>query len=313
LPDTNAGMALQDVLLSWGIQSEKIKGVNDVRMRFLPAVTEKKLTGNLIEFETEYNEKYRVKYRSLISKGSNGRVYEGYRSTNGGKGYTPLIVKKTKACLNALRECVVQAMVYESIPENCPRIYNVFRTKNNLWIFMQDLRKVESNSYTLYHWLNKMSSNFIGNKEMAITTILGKVFSLLLELQQKYMFKHGDLHSDNIYIRSSPLKIKDVFLIDFGYSMVKDRTKHSSSPYWLEYKGGVDCSILLWSLWNNEAFRKAASVDMLKWVSSKLIINGFDLKTLHTSADLYQKIDGFSEKDLTILNTQIVAREFLSF
>ena len=307
------GMALQEVLSSWGINSEKIKGVNDVRMRFLPAVSEKKLTGNLLEFETGRNEKYRIKYRSLISKGSNGRVYEGHRSTNGGKGYTPLIVKKTKACLNSLRECVIQAMVYESIPENCPRIYNVFRTKNNLWIFMQDLRKVESNSYTLYHWLNKMSSNFIGSKEVAVIEILGRVFSMLVELQQKYMFKHGDLHTDNIYIRSSPLKVKDVFLIDFGYSMVKDRTKYSSSPYWLEYKDGVDCAILLWSLWNNEAFRKAASVDMLKWISGKLVVNGFNLKTLYTSADLYQKIDGFSEEDLTPLNTRIVAREFLTF
>jgi hypothetical protein len=127
------------------------------------------------------------------------------------------------------------------------------------------------------------------------------------------MFKHGDLHTDNIYIRSSPLKVKDVFLIDFGYSMVKDRTKHSSSPYWLEYKDGVDCSILLWSLWQNEAFRKAASVDMLKWISGKLVVNGFDLKTLHTSADLYQKIDGFSAGELEPMNTRIVAREFLSF
>jgi hypothetical protein len=70
---------------------------------------------------------------------------------------------------------------------------------------------------------------------------------------------------------------------------------------------------LLWSLWQNEAFRKAASVDMLKWISGKLVVNGFDLKTLHTSADLYQKIDGFSEGELEPMNTRIVAREFLSF
>ena len=96
--------------------------------------------------------------------------------------------------------------------------------------------------------------------------------------------------------------------------MIKDTGSHSSSPYWLEYKNGVDCAILLWSLHRIQVFRENASHEILDWISRKLILtDGFDLKKLDTSANLYQKIDGFSEKDLAPLNTQIVAREFLSF
>ena len=151
----NAGMSLQSVLSSWNINTERITDINDIRMRYLPVVKENKLKGNLIEFENSHgNEKYRVKYRSLISKGSNGKIYEGYRSTNRGSGYTSLIVKKIKSNLNALRECAVQAMVYDSLPDHCPRIYNVFRSKNNLWVFMQDLRISTSKVHacTLFQW-----------------------------------------------------------------------------------------------------------------------------------------------------------------
>ena len=309
-----AGMPLQDVLSSWNINTERITDINDIRMRFLPVVTEKKLKGNLIEFENiSGNEKYRVKCRSLISKGSNGRIYDAYRSTNRGSGYTPLVVKKIKCCLNALRECAVQAMVYDCIPEHCPRIYNVFRSKNNLWVFMQDLRISTSKIQTspLFRWFNWMSTSFTGNKAHAIKDIVRRILSLLINLQQKHMFKHGDLHVGNIYIHSSLDEIKNVYLLDFGYSMIKDTGTHSSSPYWLEYKNGVDCAILLWSLHRIDLFRENASKELINWVSHKLIlVDGFDLKKLDTSADLYKKIDALSLEELAPLRTDTISREF---
>jgi hypothetical protein len=285
-------------------------------MRFLPVVIENKLNGNLIEFENiNCNEKYRVKYRSLISKGSNGKIYEAYRSTNRGSGYTPLIVKKIKCNLNALRECAVQAMVYDSLPDHCPRIYNVFRSKNNLWIFMQDLRistSTKVHACTLFQWFNWMSTSFTGNKAQAIKVIIERTLSMLSDLQQKHTFKHGDLHIGNIYIHSSLNEIKNVYLLDFGYSMIKDTGVHSSSPYWLEYKNGIDCAILLWSLNRIPIFRDNVSHNILNWVSQKLILaDGFDLSKLETSADLYQKIDSLSLDELSSLRTEIITREFL--
>lgn len=308
-------MPLQDVLSSWNINTERITGINDIRMRFLPVVIENKLNGNLIEFENiNCNEKYRVKYRSLISKGSNGKIYEAYRSTNRGSGYTPLIVKKIKCNLNALRECAVQAMVYDSLPDHCPRIYNVFRSKNNLWIFMQDLRistSTKVHACTLFQWFNWMSTSFTGNKAQAIKVIIERTLSMLSDLQQKHTFKHGDLHIGNIYIHSSLNEIKNVYLLDFGYSMIKDTGVHSSSPYWLEYKNGIDCAILLWSLNRIPIFRDNVSHNILNWVSQKLILaDGFDLSKLETSADLYQKIDSLSLDELSSLRTETISREF---
>ena len=313
----NAGMPLQDVLSSWNINTERIADINDIRMRFLPVVTEKKLEGNLIEFENvSGSEKYRVRYRSLISKGSNGKIYDGYRSTNRGSSYTPLVVKKIKCCLNALRECAVQAMVYDCLPDNCPRIYNVFRSKNNIWVFMQDLRiskSAKTHACSLFQWFYWMATSFRGNKAHAIKVIIERTFTLLTDLQQKHMFKHGDLHIGNIYIHCTSEEIKNVYLLDFGYSMIKDTGRHSSSPYWLEYKNGVDCAILLWSLHRIQVFRENASQEVLKWLSCKLILtDGFDLSKLESSATLYQKIDALSLDELAPLRTEIVTREFFS-
>jgi len=312
-------MHLKDVLNSWSIDSEKVKGVNDLRLRFVPQVEFKSLSDTLLEFEAPDRSKYRVKNRSLISKGSNGKVFEAYRKSAEGH-YLPLVVKKTRCCLNALRECLLQEMVFDTIPDNCPRIYNVFRTKANLWIFMQDLRRGKQDvrrgkqdvttAKSLYYWLNALSS-FAGDKEQAINISLGWVFSLLNELKHKYSFKHGDLHTQNIFIHSTATNIKKVFLIDFGYSMVLDRAKYSKSPYWLEYKSGVDCAILLWSLWQNDNFKKYASQNVVKWLSAKLILNGFDLKSLKTSSELYQKIDGVALTDLAQFYTENITREFL--
>ena len=307
-------MPLQNVLSSWNINTERIADINDIRMRYLPVVTEKKLDGKLLEFENvNGNEKYRVKYRSLISKGGNGKIYEAYRSTKRGVGYTPLVVKKIKCCLNALRECAVQAVVYESLPEHCPRIYNVFRSKNNLWVFMQDLRistpKIHASA--LFQWFQWASTSFTGNKALAIKIIMGRVLSMLNDLQQKHMFKHGDLHIGNIYIHCSPQEIKNVYLLDFGYSMIKGIKKHSSSPYWLEYKNGVDCAILLWSLQRIQAFRENAHRDILNWISRKLILaDGFDLSKLETSVDLYQKVDSLPLDQLNSFATDVIKREF---
>ena len=306
-------MEVQNVLSSWGIDSKGIKGINDVRLRQVPVVVETKVSADLWLFMSE-NNKYYVKTHSLISKGSNGRIYEGHLS-DGEKGYTPLVVKKTKSCLNALRECVLQAMIYDALPDNCPQIYNIFRTKNYFWIFMRDLRKPQQKvevTKSLYYWLNSLSG-FAGNKEAAITVVLERVFSMLLDLQQKYSFKHGDLHTQNIFVHSSPKIVKNVFLLDFGYSMVKDRTKYNKSPYWLEYKDGVDCAILLWSLWENQFFKDYASLSMYTWVKQKLVLkDGFDLKTLKTSSDLYQRLDGLTGDGLEQFKTGVVSREFVS-
>ena len=309
-------MPLKEILDSWSIDTRKINGINDVRLRFVPSVEFVPISATLIEFISfNGNEKYRVKTHNLISKGSNGRIYEAYRTSNNGYSYTPLVVKKTKCCLNALRECVLQAMVHEDIPDNCPQIYNIFRTKTNFWIFMQDLRKPVKKvkcAKSLYYWLNAIGS-FAGRKEASIKKILGLVFTLLLDLQQKNSFKHGDLHIQNIFIHSSDLTIKKVYLLDFGYSMVKDRGKYSVSPYWLEYKPGVDCAILLWSLWQNISFKNSVSPSMLLWISDKLVLaDGFDLKSLLTPKDLYQKIDNLPLISLKQFHTEIVAREFLS-
>ena len=308
-------MPLPDILSSWNINTERIADINEIRLRFLPIVIEKKLKGNLIEFENvSGNEKYRVRYRSLISKGANGKIYDGYRSTNRGSGYTSLVVKKIKCSLNALRECAVQAMVYDCLPENCPRIYNIFRSENNLWVFMQDLRiskSAKTHACSLFQWFQWISTSFTGNKAHAIKVIIERTILMLDDLQQKHMFKHGDLHIGNIYIHSNSDEIKNVYLLDFGYSMIKDTGSHSSSPYWVEYKNGVDCAILLWSLYRIQVFRENASREVLDWISRKLILtDGFDLKKLDTSANLYQKIDALSLEILAPLRTETISREF---
>jgi hypothetical protein len=40
--------------------------------------------------------------------------------------------------------------------------------------------------------------------------------------------------------------------------------------------------------------------------------DGFDLKTLKTSSDLYQKLDGLTEDGLEQFKTGVVSREFVS-
>jgi hypothetical protein len=178
---------------------------------------------------------------------------------------------------------------------------------------MQDLRisTPKTHACTLFQWLHWMYKSFKGNRAHAIKDIIGRIFSMLNDLQQKHVFKHGDLHVGNIYIHSSLDEIKNVYLLDFGYSMIKDTGVHSSSPYWLEYKNGVDCAILLWSLHKIPEFKDSVSWELLNWVSQKLILtDGFDLKKLETSANLYQKIDGLSLEELAPLRTETISREF---
>jgi hypothetical protein len=93
--------------------------------------------------------------------------------------------------------------------------------------------------------------------------------------------------------------------------MIKDTGQHSSSPYWLEYKDGVDCAILLWSLYKISEFNDSVSWELLNWISQKLILaDGFDLSKLKTSVDLYQKIDALSLEELAPLRTETISREF---
>jgi hypothetical protein len=177
---------------------------------------------------------------------------------------------------------------------------------------MEDLRTKKGDvtrSKSLYYWLNTLSS-FTGNKEEAITTALAWVFSLLFDLQQKHSFKHGDLHTQNIYIHSTETSIKKVVLLDFGYGMVLDGEKFSKSPYWLEYKNGVDCAILLWSLWQNDNFKKFASKKIISWISAKLVLGTVDLKSVTSSSDLYQKLDGMGLNELRQFYTENITREF---
>jgi hypothetical protein len=93
--------------------------------------------------------------------------------------------------------------------------------------------------------------------------------------------------------------------------MIQDTKAHSSSPYWLEYKNGVDCAILLWSLHRIQVFRENASRQVLEWITRKLILaDGFDLKKLESSAELYQKIEALTLEELAPLRTETVSREF---
>ena len=69
-------MDINCVLSSWGINAKGVKGINDVRLRQVPVVEEKKVTAELWLFINNTNgdedSKYYVKTHSLISKGPNG-------------------------------------------------------------------------------------------------------------------------------------------------------------------------------------------------------------------------------------------------
>jgi hypothetical protein len=180
---------------------------------------------------------------------------------------------------------------------------------------MQDLRYVTKkgvSSYCLHNWLENASIIYSRYLYPAgIRKIITSVLNTILALSLKFSFCHGDLHVGNIYIHSSLDEIKNVYLLDFGYSMIKHTGEHSSSPYWLEYKDGVDSAILLWSLHKIPEFKDSVSWELLNWISRKLILaDGFDLSKLKTSADLYKKIDSLSLEELAPLRTETISREF---
>jgi hypothetical protein len=182
---------------------------------------------------------------------------------------------------------------------------------------MQDLRYVTKKgvtSYCLHNWLEKASVIFSRYLYSAgIRKIITSVLNTILALSLKFSFCHGDLHVGNIFIQSSMDKIYRVILIDFGYSMIANGSKHSNSPYWLSYKDGIDGAIFLWSLYNSSSFQTSADSALLIWISSKLLLkNGVDLKSFKNLKDVYEKLENSSSDDIIGLKISTLVSEFAS-
>jgi hypothetical protein len=93
--------------------------------------------------------------------------------------------------------------------------------------------------------------------------------------------------------------------------MIANGSNHSSSPYWLSYKDGIDGAIFLWSLYNSSALQKSADSSLLAWISSKLLLtNGVDLKSFKNLKDVYEKLENSSSDDLIGLKISTLVSEF---
>ena len=303
---------LQTILKEWDVKSNA-KSIGDVRLKSLPLAQETLVQKRRIIFERS-GVKYTINTASSIANGTNGKLYSAWSFDND-KIYLPLIAKRVPANLSSFKESVMQALAYEEQSKNVPRIYSIFRTKYYIWIIMQDLRyvtKKEVTSYCLHNWLENASIIYSRYLYPAgIRKIIKTVLKTILALSLKLSFCHGDLHVGNIYIQSSRHKIRRVILIDFGYSMIANGSNHSSSPYWLSYKDGIDGAIFLWSLYNSSALQKSADSSLLAWISSKLLLtNGVDLKSFKNLKDVYEKLENSSSDDLIGLKISTLVSEF---
>ena len=303
---------LQTILKEWDVKSNA-KSIGDVRLKSLPLAQETVVQKRRILFERS-GVKYTINTGSSIANGTNGKLYSAC-SFDTQKIYLPLIAKRVAANLSSFKESIIQALAYEEKSKNIPKIYSIFRTKYYIWIIMQDLRYVTKKDITsccLHTWLGNASiiySRFL--YPAAIRKIISNVFKTVYTLSKKFSFCHGDLHVGNIYIQSSMHKIRRVILIDFGYSMIANGSNHSSSPYWLSYKNGIDGAIFLWSLYNSSALQKSADSSMLGWISSKLLLtNGVDLKSFKNLKDVYEKLENSSSDDLIGLRISTLVSEF---
>lgn len=305
---------LQTILKEWEVKSDA-KSIGDIRLKSLPLTQETVVQKKRIIFERS-GVKYTINTGSSIASGTNGKLYSACSFDNQ-KIYLPLIAKRVVANLSSFKESIIQALAYEQKSKNVPKIYSIFRTKYYIWIIMQDLRYVTKKgvtSYCLHNWLEKASVIFSRYLYSAgIRKIITSVLNTILALSLKLSFCHGDLHVGNIFIQSSMDKIRRVILIDFGYSMIANGSKHSNSPYWLSYKDGIDGAIFLWSLYNSSSFQTSADSALLIWISSKLLLkNGVDLKSFKNLKDVYEKLENSSSDDIIGLKISTLVSEFAS-
>jgi len=305
---------LQTILKEWEVESDA-KSIGDIRLKSLPLTQETVIQKKRIIFERS-GVKYTINTGSSIASGTNGKLYSACSFDNQ-KIYLPLIAKRVVANLSSFKESIIQALAYEQKSKNVPKIYSIFRTKYYIWIIMQDLRYVTKKgvtSYCLHNWLEKASVIFSRYLYSAgIRKIITSVLNTILALSLKFSFCHGDLHVGNIFIQSSMDKIRRVILIDFGYSMIANGSKHSNSPYWLSYKDGIDGAIFLWSLYNSSSFQTSADSALLTWISSKLLLkNGVDLKSFKNLKDVYEKLENSCSDDLIGLKISTLVSEFVS-
>lgn len=308
-------MTIKNILGSWDCNSQKVESVREVRLRYMPKVQEQIMGKNLLGFE-EGTSMYYVQSGQPFAKGTNGAVYKAHRirKTEGSTYYTPLIAKRMPVKLASFKECVIQRMIYDEIPLNVPRIYRVFRSSKYLWVFMSDLREpidVADKSESLHCWLTSTALLLSTTQRSAcLNTIISKIVDLMSILHKKYTFKHGDLHAGNIYIHSAGPLICRVYLIDFGYSMIRDDSgRHNTSPYWYSYLDGVDMAIFLWSMWTCGTFSQLASSAMNQWVSAKLVLKGTDLKKFKTNTDVYRYLETATADEMAGLNITTVESE----
>ena len=304
---------LQTILSSWGVEQNTAQSINDIRLKYIPVSQEAFIQKKIVFHKDDLY--YEINTTSSFAKGTNGKLFNAFLMETSTNRYIPLVAKRVPSCLNSVREAALHALVYEEQPKNIPKIYTIFRTKNHIWILMEDLRLVEKKnqySYCLYSWLENASVIFNrGLASAGFRKIISKVLKSVLHLSKKYSFLHGDLHTGNIYIQGSKNHINKVIVIDFGYSMISSTGKHSKSHYWLSYKDGIDAAVLLWSLYNSSAFQKSADATLLSWVSSKLLLtNGIDLKSFKNLKDVYEKLENSSSDDLIRLKIATLVTEF---
>jgi len=233
-------MTLYNTLLGdWGVDTKRITSVNDVRLRYIPVLYEKK-TPRSTEFKHGIHT-YFVKTAASFSKGTNGRVYPAFRilEERGERRFLPMIVKKMPARLHSLREAVIQRAVQEQVGKHVPTVYATLRSKNNIWLFMQDLRTPVAGAdkaQSLHCWFASEALRLTPAAfRIALSTILKTIFAVLLRLHETLKLSHGDLHPANIFVHTDETgsQIHRVFLLDFGYSMMHDGgNQHCTSPYW---------------------------------------------------------------------------------
>lgn len=313
---------IQKTLVKWGSDYDLIKNVSsicDVRLRQLPLIKGLKLDKDLLVF-TDYNDtKYLIKCKNPFSKGTNGRVYE----TSLEKGQTgvekKIVVKRMPVRLYALREALIQILAHQESNDCVAEVLYVFKTKHYLWIAMEDLRIPSEgaiSAFSFHTWLHNVQHlHEKKNIASSIKDIVTRVVKLLNILDEKYAFKHGDLHLGNIYIHCSRTDIQRVILFDFGYSMIREnRNKaHSPSVYWKTRVEGADIAIFLWSLVTTDPFMREADNKLIHCIEQKLILaNDEDMKKIHDITEMYQRIQKADENDMKPFSIKGILQEVCS-
>ena len=189
---------------------ESIKSHEDHKQLFPRA---SKATKGLTTLRGKYNFDNQVfSITSSLGKGASGRVMKGFF------GIRPVVVKRNVNVpfQEDVNESIMQTRLYcflkqEGVSKNIAQIPEAIFTAS-IPGFGRVLG-MEGVDTSMLEYVKSLKSS---DQIPWLRSAIARVCRLLILLQKRFSFMHGDMHSENIMIRGD-----DVFLIDFGMASAK--------------------------------------------------------------------------------------------